>query len=1036
MSQKINLTDSQIEEICNEIPMNQTIPEYIAKSTVNRIRTRIANDLSTITLYPEMFPKFKAEIIKHYYKTLAESGLAVGIQASTSLGERQTQSTLNSLDWEEKVLVYDRKNKKTIVEPIGQYIDRFLDDEKNKKSIQHIPENRTEYLELTDTDIVMPSVDEKGFTSWLKVEAVTRHLPVGQLVKVITQNGREVSATQAKSFLVWDFHEKKFLGKNGSDVKVGDYLPTSCHLDRVMEETLLPLEQFFPKTEYLYTTDLNKAKRLREKQPGNWWKEYVGKEYILPYSRPDAVFDKRREEFKNIPDGLVYLYKSTKFVSNIPAHIPLDNDFGFLVGIYLAEGCCTKTFTCISNKCPVIRKRVTDWCDRYGITYHLVETKAKQASVDPEAVSVDLKLHSVLLTRLLTMMCNTGSDKKIVPICAYTANKDFQWGLIDGYFSGDGSVNKDDGSITASSVSKDLITGISFILCYFDIFGRFSSYQATKNNIGSKNIKRSHNIRIANGFAQTFAKLGLTKPDKNEKLRDITLKKDYKYDKSKEQDSFEEYMIDVMFDRVVSIQLVDPTKVNVYDFTIAETRNFSTWNCLQNSDTFHSAGLSVKTVVVGVPRFSELLNATKSPKMVNCLIYLNDSFGDISEIRNGVGNMLTDITFKRLIKSSELIKDDPLENWHHLFCDIYDIQPSTLGWRFRFQIDISILYEYKVTMKMIAESITSEYRDSKVLYTPDWKGILDVFVDESCFNDINQIVQDEIPEEEEEEEEEEEQDDDEDEEEEEEKTVKNVEKPVKKIDFKEGKEDIIPPDINRIIHMEDKILPALLSIRICGIPNIKDIFFEKRKEEWIITTEGSNLYGLFSNPMIDKTKTMCNNMWEIYTIFGIEAARQFLIEEYMDVVSSDGSFVNSSNVELLVDVMVYTGIIISISRYGQKKVGCGPMAKASFEESLENFLKAGINGEKETTDGVSASIMLGKMPKTDTGVFELMADIPKILNTKPLEKEKEKKVVFETPVVEKQEAVKNIVERVVEKVIEPVEKSKPSKFVKKNPFFQ
>jgi DNA-directed RNA polymerase beta' subunit len=1064
MSQKINLTESQIEEICNEIPMNQTIPEYIAKTTVNRIRTRLANDLSTITLYPEMFPKFKTEIIKHYYKTLAESGLAVGIQASTSLGERQTQSTLNSLDWEEKVLVYDRKNKKTIVEPIGQYIDRFLDDEKNKKFIQHIPENRTEYLELTDTDIVMPSVDEKGFTSWLKVEAVTRHLPVGQLVKVITQNGREVSATQAKSFLVWDFEEKKFLGKNGSDVKVGDYLPTSCHLDRVMEETLLPLEQFFPKTEYLYTTDLNKAKRLREKQPGNWWKEYVGKEYILPYSRPDAVFDKRREEFKNIPDGLVYLYKSAKFVSYIPDHIPLDSDFGFLVGIYLAEGWCTKTFTGISNKCPVIRKRVTDWCDRYGITYHLVETKAKQACINPEAVSVDLKLHSVLLTRLLTLMCNTGSDKKIVPICAYTANKEFQWGLIDGYFSGDGSVNKDDGSITASSVSKDLITGISFILCYFDIFGRFSSQHRLENAVG-KNNKRIHNIRIANGFAQTFAKLGLTKPDKNEKLQNITLKKEYRYDKNKEQDSFEEYLIDVIFDRVVSIEFVEPTKVNVYDFTIAETRNFSTWNCLQNSDTFHSAGLSVKTVVVGVPRFSELLNATKSPKMVNCLIYLNDSFGDIAEIRNGVGNMLTDITFKRLVKSSELIKDEPLENWHHIFCDIYDILPSTLGWRFRFEIDISILYEYKVTMKMIAESITSEYRDSKVLYTPDWKGILDVFVDESCFNDINQIVQDEILEEEEEEEEEEEdQEEDEDEEEEEEKTIKKVEKSVKKVDFKGGKEDIIPQDINRIIHMEDKILPALLSIRICGIPNIKDIFFEKRKEEWLITTEGSNLYGLFSNPIIDKTKTMCNNMWEIYTIFGIEAARQFLIEEYMDVVSSDGSFVNSSNVELLVDVMVYTGTIISISRYGQKKVGCGPMAKASFEESLENFLKAGINGEKETTDGVSASIMLGKMPKTGTGVFELMADIPKILNTKPVDKkvviveervdkeklkkiekldmEPVKKVVEREDkeikkVVERQDKeIKKVVEREVEKVIEPVEKPKPSKFVKKNPFFQ
>jgi DNA-directed RNA polymerase II subunit RPB1 len=121
-------------------------------------------------------------------------------------------------------------------------------------------------------------------------------------------------------------------------------------------------------------------------------------------------------------------------------------------------------------------------------------------------------------------------------------------------------------------------------------------------------------------------------------------------------------------------------------------------------------------------------------------------------------------------------------------------------------------------------------------------------------------------------------------------------------------------------------------------------------------------------------------MWEINTVFGIEATRQFLIEEFMDVVTSDGTFVNSSHVELLVDLMVYTGSIISISRYGQKKVGSGPLSKASFEESLENFLKAGLNSEKETTDGVSASIMLGKIPKTGTGVFDLKMDIDAIIN--------------------------------------------------------
>lgn len=405
-------------------------------------------------------------------------------------------------------------------------------------------------------------------------------------------------------------------------------------------------------------------------------------------------------------------------------------------------------------------------------------------------------------------------------------------------------------------------------------------------------------------------------------------------------------------------------------------------------NSFHAAGLSVKTVVVGVPRFSELLNATKSPKMVNCLIYLTEDFSDISHLRNRIGNAITDITLRRVIKSYELIKDDPLEEWHYLFCDIYNIKPSNLGWRLRFFIDISVLYEYKITLKMIAKAIMKEYGDATVLYTPDWKGILDVFIDESCFTELEQLQGTSFYESKDDkediiEEEEEEEDDFDNEEEDDEECDKavNVEiESIKDINL-EGKEDIIPDDIARVIHMEDKILPSLQSIRVSGIDNIKDIFFEKRKDEWIISTEGSNLYGLFSNPLIDKTRTMCNDMWEIYKIFGIEAARQFLIEEYMDVVSSDGSFVNSSHVELLVDVMVYTGTIISISRYGQKKVGCGPMAKASFEESLENFLKAGINGEKESTDGVSASIMLGKMPKTGTGVFDMHLDIPKIIKS-------------------------------------------------------
>lgn len=401
-------------------------------------------------------------------------------------------------------------------------------------------------------------------------------------------------------------------------------------------------------------------------------------------------------------------------------------------------------------------------------------------------------------------------------------------------------------------------------------------------------------------------------------------------------------------------------------------------------NTFHSAGLTIKSVVVGVPRFSELLNATKDPKMVNCLIYLTEPFEDIAGIRKRIGNSFTEITLKKLYKSSEFIKG-PLEKWHYLFCNVYDIDASNLGWRIRFELNKDVVYEYQVTMRAIKEAIETAFPTMTVLYTPESKGIIDIFIDECRNEKVNSEEEgDEIEEEEEEEieednkdvddvavDEEEEKDEDEDEPEEDKKTIELVQE-----ELEETYED-------DMVMIEDKIIPQLLSLQISGIKGINSIFFEKRKnevEEWVITTEGSNLYGIFADPLVDKKRTLCNNMWEINTVFGIEATRQFLIEEFMDVVTSDGTFVNSSHVELLVDLMVYTGSIISISRYGQKKVGSGPLSKASFEESLENFLKAGLNSEKETTDGVSASIMLGKIPKTGTGVFDLKMDIDAIIN--------------------------------------------------------
>ena len=90
------------------------------------------------------------------------------------------------------------------------------------------------------------------------------------------------------------------------------------------------------------------------------------------------------------------------------------------------------------------------------------------------------------------------------------------------------------------------------------------------------------------------------------------------------------------------------------------------------------------------------------------------------------------------------------------------------------------------------------------------------------------------------------------------------------------------------------------------------------------------------------------------------------------------SGINRCHIELLVDKMTFKGGISSISRYTMRNEDCGPMGKASFEETMDNFLKAGVYGQEENTNGVSASIICGKRSKIGSGLCDLLVDVNNI----------------------------------------------------------
>jgi hypothetical protein len=91
------LKDSEIEHILSFLKPNKSIPVESALSIVNNLKARLIKQLKTIQIYPELIEELKIQIEKNYHASLISPGESVGIIAAQSIGEKNTQSTLNTL---------------------------------------------------------------------------------------------------------------------------------------------------------------------------------------------------------------------------------------------------------------------------------------------------------------------------------------------------------------------------------------------------------------------------------------------------------------------------------------------------------------------------------------------------------------------------------------------------------------------------------------------------------------------------------------------------------------------------------------------------------------------------------------------------------------------------------------------------------------------------------------------------------------------------------------------------------------------------
>jgi hypothetical protein len=152
----------------------------------------------------------------------------------------------------------------------------------------------------------------------------------------------------------------------------------------------------------------------------------------------------------------------------------------------------------------------------------------------------------------------------------------------------------------------------------------------------------------------------------------------------------------------------------------------------------------------------------------------------------------------------------------------------------------------------------------------------------------------------------------------------------------------------------------------------------------VIETAGADLAEIMWHADVCWERTTTNSIINVIEVLGISAARVLIFHELRQLIAGDSSKVDDRHLMMVANCMTQNGVIMSLSRHGINRIAdTGPLLRASFEETSEVLTDAGVFSERDTVQGVSQSIMLGKTPFVGTGCSSVLRlrTVPKETNS-------------------------------------------------------
>jgi len=326
--------------------------------------------------------------------------------------------------------------------------------------------------------------------------------------------------------------------------------------------------------------------------------------------------------------------------------------------------------------------------------------------------------------------------------------------------------------------------------------------------------------------------------------------------------------------------------------------------------TFHFAGVREKDVTLGLPRLIELVDARKQPSKASMTVYIDPDYA------------------KAELKEAE---EENKENWAKLSSEELEQEKSKILNKIALKVAKQILFTKVSDLVANAEV---DYVNEAIIVTFDRNKL----AERDC-------------------------------------TLHEVKKVIEA-----GKRKVEADEENLAltVHLEglDLIglniqLDKMLNMKVKGIPNVTRVTVEKEGDEWFIRTSGSNFSKTLKVEGVDRKRTITNNIFEIATVLGIEAARTAMVNEIMSTLDEQGLEVDIRHIYLIADLMTAKGEVQQIGRHGVAGTKTSVLARAAFEITVPTIAEAAVKGEVEELKGVTENVIVGLPIPVGTGMVDL-----------------------------------------------------------------